>query len=158
MVPRVVLPAARLGIASLPRRPAGHDLGAAPEILAPQRIRAVRDYKEDLDDAAPLGPRLPSAARDPKLHLPPGSRWPVYIPATEDKARIEAGLRAELGEAELPVLDRNFTKFLLLTPGTQEQTWNHAASENPRAPPRPWSTARRSAVPATSSTAPTTAT
>ena len=33
---------------------------------------------------------------------------------------------------ELPVLDRNFTKFLLLTPGTQQMTWNHAASENPQ--------------------------
>ncbi len=33
---------------------------------------------------------------------------------------------------ELPVLDRNFTKFMLLTPGTQQQSWNHAASENPQ--------------------------
>ena len=33
---------------------------------------------------------------------------------------------------ELPVVDRNFTKFLLLTPGTQQMTWNHAASENPQ--------------------------
>ncbi len=33
---------------------------------------------------------------------------------------------------ELPVLDRNFTKFLLLTPGTQKQAWGHAASENPQ--------------------------
>lgn len=33
---------------------------------------------------------------------------------------------------ELPVLDRNFTKFLLLTPGTQQQAWGHAASENPQ--------------------------
>ena len=33
---------------------------------------------------------------------------------------------------ELPVLDRNFTKFLLLTPGTQQLQWNHAASENPQ--------------------------
>jgi outer membrane receptor protein involved in Fe transport len=33
---------------------------------------------------------------------------------------------------ELPVLDRNFTKFLLLTPGTQQMSWNHAASENPQ--------------------------
>ena len=33
---------------------------------------------------------------------------------------------------ELPVVDRNFTKFLLLSPGTQEQSWNHAASENPQ--------------------------
>ena len=33
---------------------------------------------------------------------------------------------------ELPILDRNFTKFLLLTPGTQQQSWGHAASENPQ--------------------------
>jgi hypothetical protein len=33
---------------------------------------------------------------------------------------------------DLPVLDRNFTKFILLTPGTQQQSWNHAASENPQ--------------------------
>ncbi|HXB56147.1 MAG TPA: TonB-dependent receptor [Vicinamibacteria bacterium] len=33
---------------------------------------------------------------------------------------------------ELPVLDRNFTKFVLLTPGTQKQVWQHAASENPQ--------------------------
>ncbi|MBS1796344.1 MAG: TonB-dependent receptor [Acidobacteria bacterium] len=33
---------------------------------------------------------------------------------------------------ELPVLDRNFTKLILLTPGTQQQLWNHAASENPQ--------------------------
>ncbi|MGB7207796.1 MAG: TonB-dependent receptor [Pyrinomonadaceae bacterium] len=34
--------------------------------------------------------------------------------------------------AELPILDRNFTKLILLTPGTQQQLWNHAASENPQ--------------------------
>jgi len=33
---------------------------------------------------------------------------------------------------DMPVLDRNFTKFLLSTPGTQQQSWNHAASENPQ--------------------------
>jgi hypothetical protein len=33
---------------------------------------------------------------------------------------------------ELPVLDRNFTKFVLLTPGTQRLNWNHATSENPQ--------------------------
>ena len=32
---------------------------------------------------------------------------------------------------DLPVLDRNFTKFILLTPGAQQQNWGHAASENP---------------------------
>jgi hypothetical protein len=33
---------------------------------------------------------------------------------------------------DLPVVDRNFTKFILLTPGTQQLTWQHAASENPQ--------------------------
>jgi hypothetical protein len=33
---------------------------------------------------------------------------------------------------ELPILDRNFTKFILLTPGTQQLMWQHAASENPQ--------------------------
>jgi hypothetical protein len=33
---------------------------------------------------------------------------------------------------ELPILDRNFTKFVLMTPGTQRLSWNHATSENPQ--------------------------
>src|SRR5438034_3938675 len=33
---------------------------------------------------------------------------------------------------DLPVLDRNFTKLLLMTPGTQQLSWQHAASENPQ--------------------------
>src|SRR5438552_7725529 len=33
---------------------------------------------------------------------------------------------------DLPVIDRNFPKFILLTPGTQQQAWGHAASENPQ--------------------------
>ena len=33
---------------------------------------------------------------------------------------------------DLPVLDRNLTKFILLTPGTQQLQWQHAASENPQ--------------------------
>src|SRR6476620_10812740 len=34
--------------------------------------------------------------------------------------------------SDLPVLDRNFTKFILLTPGTQQLGWQHAASEHPK--------------------------
>lgn len=33
---------------------------------------------------------------------------------------------------DLPVLSRNFTRFVLLTPGTQALAWQHAASENPQ--------------------------
>jgi outer membrane receptor protein involved in Fe transport len=33
---------------------------------------------------------------------------------------------------DLPILDRNFTKLILLTPGASQQQWQHAASENPQ--------------------------
>ena len=33
---------------------------------------------------------------------------------------------------DMPILDRNFTKLVLLTPGTQQLMWQHAASENPQ--------------------------
>lgn len=33
---------------------------------------------------------------------------------------------------ELPIFERNFTRFLLLTPGTSKLAWNHASSENPQ--------------------------
>lgn len=33
---------------------------------------------------------------------------------------------------DLPILNRNFTNFLLLTPGTQKLGWSHAATENPQ--------------------------
>jgi hypothetical protein len=33
---------------------------------------------------------------------------------------------------DLPILDRNFTKLILLTPGATQQQWGHAASENPQ--------------------------
>ncbi|HEY7498985.1 MAG TPA: carboxypeptidase regulatory-like domain-containing protein [Vicinamibacterales bacterium] len=33
---------------------------------------------------------------------------------------------------DLPIVDRNFTKLILLTPGTQQLQWQHAASENPQ--------------------------
>src|SRR4030095_8378015 len=33
---------------------------------------------------------------------------------------------------DLPILDRNFTKFILLTPGTQQLQWQHARRETPQ--------------------------
>lgn len=33
---------------------------------------------------------------------------------------------------DLPIVGRNFTKLILLTPGTQQLQWQHAASENPQ--------------------------
>jgi len=83
---------------------------AAPPVAealpAAARIAAVREYiartwttlRRSLRD-------LPAAARDPKLHLPPGSRWPVYFPAGEYGAAIEAALRSQLTAQDLASLD-----------------------------------------------------
>lgn len=61
----------------------------------------------------------------------------VTISATEgqllktDRADVSTTFESRQ-VTDLPILDRNFTKFILLTPGTQQQTWQHAASENPQ--------------------------
>ncbi len=47
---------------------------------------------------------LPAAAVDPKLHLPPGTPWPVYVSRREDRARIESTLRQVLGEKEFSTI------------------------------------------------------
>ena len=47
--------------------------------------------------------------------------------------RADVSTRFDTKElTELPVLDRNFTKFILLTPGAQQLGWQHAPSENPQ--------------------------
>jgi outer membrane receptor protein involved in Fe transport len=47
--------------------------------------------------------------------------------------RADVATRFDTKElTELPVLDRNFTKFILLTPGAQQLGWQHAPSENPQ--------------------------
>ncbi len=48
-----------------------------------------------------------------------------------DRADVASSFDAQQ-ITDLPVLDRNFTKFILLTPGTQQLQWQHAASENPQ--------------------------
>src|SRR5207247_4240195 len=50
---------------------------------------------------------------------------------TVDRADVATRF-TEKQVTELPILDRNFTKFILLTPGTQQNGWQHAASENPQ--------------------------
>ncbi len=49
-----------------------------------------------------------------------------------DRADVSTTLEPEQLLA-LPNPDRNFTRFLLLTPGAQLQLWQHAPSENPQA-------------------------
>jgi len=48
-----------------------------------------------------------------------------------DRADV-ATLFSEKQVEELPIFNRNFTQMVLLTPGTQQQSWSHASSENPQ--------------------------
>ena len=53
--------------------------------------------------------------------------------------RADVATRFEAKQiTELPVLDRNFTKFILLTPGTQQQQWGTRRARTRRARRRPW--------------------
>ncbi|MBV9480925.1 MAG: TonB-dependent receptor [Acidobacteria bacterium] len=49
-----------------------------------------------------------------------------------DRADVSTTLTTNELE-ELPILNRNLTQTLLITPGTQINDWNHAAAENPQA-------------------------
>jgi alpha,alpha-trehalase len=44
---------------------------------------------------------LPEAARDPKVPLPAGARWPVYLAADEDLIAVSRRLAEELGPSRL---------------------------------------------------------
>ncbi len=48
-----------------------------------------------------------------------------------DRADVAIEFNSKYVE-DLPVLNRNFTNFELLTPGTQKLGWSHAATENPQ--------------------------
>src|SRR6202140_836712 len=48
-----------------------------------------------------------------------------------DRADVAVEFNSRAVE-NLPVLNRNFTNFELLTPGTQKLGWSHAATENPQ--------------------------
>jgi hypothetical protein len=48
-----------------------------------------------------------------------------------DRADVAVEFNSRAVE-DLPVLNRNFTNFELLTPGTQKLGWSHAATENPQ--------------------------
>jgi len=97
------LPGFAPGQAPAPAPPASATHEALP---GPERIRAVRAYIRKAWTTLSRSTRdLPAAARDPKLQLPPGSRWPVYVPAAEDRAKIAAELRAQLGQEAFATID-----------------------------------------------------
>ena len=48
---------------------------------------------------------LPAAAKDPKLPRPPGSPWPVYVSAREDRDRVAREVRQVLPEKEFATIE-----------------------------------------------------
>jgi alpha,alpha-trehalase len=48
---------------------------------------------------------LATSAADPKFQPEPGGRWPVYISAIEDRAKVEAQLRDEIDPDDLRLID-----------------------------------------------------
>ena len=80
--------------------------GVESELPSPARLAAVREYiKKSWTTLGRSLRDLPAAARDPKLHLPPGTPWPVYLPPREDRAAIEAELKKQLSPADFATID-----------------------------------------------------
>jgi alpha,alpha-trehalase len=89
-------------------------LAAAPAALrageadlpSPERLAAVRGYiKEGWTTLSRSASDLLRAAPDPKMRLAPGERWPVYVSAKEDLARVESDLRAHLSPEEVAKIE-----------------------------------------------------
>jgi alpha,alpha-trehalase len=76
--------------------------GAEPDLLAPERLAAVRAYiKSSWATLTRSNRDLAKAAEDPKFRREPGQPWPVYVSASEDRARVEAELKPLLGAAAM---------------------------------------------------------
>jgi alpha,alpha-trehalase len=72
------------------------------DLLAPSRVHAVRAYiKQAWTTLTRSNRDVVLAAVDPKLRLPPGRPFPVYVSCKEDRAQIERELRAALGPDRL---------------------------------------------------------
>lgn len=86
---------------------------------------------------APIVVRVDAQTRvDPVLEPGEVTEW-VTVNATSgqllktDRADVATSFGARQVR-DLPVFDRNLTRFLLLTPGAQELPWQHASAENPQ--------------------------
>ncbi len=65
--------------------------------LSPARVAAVRAYiKNGWTTLTRSTGDLAKAAPDPKFPRAPGQGWPVYLPADEDRAKVEEELKATM--------------------------------------------------------------
>jgi alpha,alpha-trehalase len=100
--------ATRAGLLAVLLAASGGLVGAASggaDLPSPERLAAVREYiKKSWTTLSRSLRDLPAAARDPKLHLPAGTPWPVYFPPREDRARIEAEIKKQLSPEEFATI------------------------------------------------------
>ena len=94
--------------------------------IAGFKTAAVREVRVSVDTQTPIDFQLELGAVTEQVEVTGGS--PLL---KTDRADVSTNFDSKQ-ITDLPVLDRNFTKFILLTPGTQQLQWQHAASENPQ--------------------------
>lgn len=81
-------------------------VGAETDLPSPERIAAVREYiKRGWTTLTRSNSDLLRAAPDPKMHLEPGQRWPVYVSAKEDRGRVQSALGAQLAADDLAKIE-----------------------------------------------------
>jgi alpha,alpha-trehalase len=75
---------------------------ATTDALSPARVAAVRAYIKNAWTTLGRSTRdLAKAAPDPKFPRAAGQPWPVYLPAEEDRARVQADLKATMTPEDL---------------------------------------------------------
>jgi alpha,alpha-trehalase len=77
--------------------PATASYGQTADRATAAQLEAIQKYiKQGWHTLTRSNAQLAKAAADPKFHLQPGARWPVYVPRSENLKRIEQTLRAEM--------------------------------------------------------------
>ena len=71
--------------------------GLAADRATARQLQDIQTYiKQGWHTLTRSNAQLAKAAADPKFHLQPGTRWPVYVPRSENLKRVEQTLRAEM--------------------------------------------------------------
>src|SRR5688572_3559906 len=93
----------------------------------PPDTTALRQHiRRAWSDLTRSNEHLLQAAVDPKLELPPGEPWPVYVSRREDRAAVARTLEAALGEERWRQID------LRVLPGDRSRIDPHGLLYLPR--------------------------
>ena len=95
-------------------------------IVTPGFARFVANATVQVDAATRLDATLSPEASQQAISVT--AETPIL---TADRAEIQTTLTGREVQ-ELPVLNRNLTNLMLVVPGTQLNSWQHASSENPQ--------------------------